>query len=324
MNKRNVVFVFISAILLILAFNFNAFADLGNFNDYSSGSSSYGGSSYGGSSYSGSDYSGSNYNGSYYTSDSDDLDMIDIVMAIFVLGVIFIVGYFQSKNKKQNSGSISQQSNTSVPVIRNCTDEIVQTITENDPEFSSEKFISWVKEVFITLQNAWSERDFEKVRPFEKEELYKQHTEQIKQYIQNGKINVLDRINVNQTYLFKFTRDSQYEYLTVYIQARMTDYIKDEKTGKVLQGNPNTEYHMQYLYTFMRKTGVLTDKVNSNRSTVACPHCGAPTTVTSSGKCEYCGFIITTGEFDWVLSNIEAVKNGTDFGNGGVFIKSNK
>ena len=34
--------------------------------------------------------------------------------------------------------------------------------------------------MFITLQNAWSERDFEKVRPFEKEELYKQHTELIK------------------------------------------------------------------------------------------------------------------------------------------------
>ena len=25
----------------------------------------------------------------------------------------------------------------------------------------------------------------------------------------------------------------------------------------------------------------------------------------SSGKCEYCGSIITTGEHDWVLSNLE-------------------
>lgn len=45
----------------------------------------------------------------------------------------------------------------------------------------------------------------------------------------------------------------------------------------------------------MRKVGVLTDPVKSGKSTVACPHCGAPTSVTSSGKCEYCGFIITTG-----------------------------
>lgn len=89
--------------------------------------------------------------------------------------------------------------------------------------------------MFITLQNAWSERDFEKVRPFEKEELYKQHTELIKQYIENGKINVLDRINVNQAYLFKYYRDSQYEFMHVYIQARMTDYIKDEKLAMYLK-----------------------------------------------------------------------------------------
>ena len=40
---------------------------------------------------------------------------------------------------------------------------------------------------------------------------------------------------------------------------------------------PNTEYHLQYIYTFMRKVGVLTDPVKSGKSTVACPHCGAPT-----------------------------------------------
>ena len=85
--------------------------------------------------------------------------------------------------------------------------------------------------------------------------LIKNEMELIKQYIENGKINVLDRINVNLAYLFKYYRDSQYEFMHVYIQARMTDYIKDEKTGKVLQGNPNTEYHLQYIYTFMRNLG---------------------------------------------------------------------
>ena len=316
MKKRNLFVTLLCLVAIVMGLKLNAFADLGNFNDYSSGSS--GGSSYSGG-YDGGYSSGGNYGGSYYYySDSDDSDITgsDIILTIIVIGVVLFISYLKTKNSKNSSPTSGV-----VPTIQNHTDEIVNAITRIDPNFSSEKFIGWVKEVFITLQNAWSERDFEKVRPFEKEELYKQHTELIKQYIENGKINVLDRINVNQAYLFKYYRDSQYEFMHVYIQARMTDYIKDEKTGKVLQGNPNTEYHLQYIYTFMRKVGVLTDPVKSGKSTVACPHCGAPTSVTSSGKCEYCGFIITTGEFDWVLSNIEAVKPNTNFGNGGVVIK---
>ena len=316
MKKRNLFVILLCLVAIVMGLKLNAFADLGNFNDYSSGSS--GGSSYSGG-YDGGYSSGGNYGGSYYYySDSDDSDITgsDIILTIIVIGVVLFISYLKTKNSKNSSPTTGV-----VPTIQNHTDEIVNAITRTDPNFSSEKFIGWVKEVFITLQNAWSERDFEKVRPFEKEELYKQHTELIKQYIENGKINVLDRINVNQAYLFKYYRDSQYEFMHVYIQARMTDYIKDEKTGKVLQGNPNTEYHLQYIYTFMRKVGVLTDPVKSGKSTVACPHCGAPTSVTSYGKCEYCGFIITTGEFDWVLSNIEAVKPNTNFGNGGVVIK---
>ncbi len=313
MRKQNIFVTLLCIIAIITGLKFNTFADLGNFNDYSSGSS---GGSFSGGSYDSGSYGGNSY---YYYGDSDDdTDSFDIILTIAVVFIVLIVSYIKAKKSKNNAGA----SNTAAtPVIQNHTDEIVSAITKTDPEFSSEKFIGWVKEVFITLQNAWSERDFEKVRPFEKEELYKQHTELIKQYIANGKINVLDRINVNQAYLFKYYKDSQYEFMSVYIQARMTDYIKDEKTGKVLQGNPNIEYHMQYIYTFMRKVGVLTDPVKSGKSTVACPHCGAPTSVTSSGKCEYCGFIITTGEFDWVLSNIEAVKPNTNFGNGGVVIK---
>lgn len=277
MKKRNLFVTLLCLVAIVMGLKLNAFADLGNFNDYSSGSS--GGSSYSGG-YDGGYSSGGNYGGSYYYySDSDDSDITgsDIILTIIVIGVVLFISYLKTKNSKNSSPTTGV-----VPTIQNHTDEIVNAITRIDPNFSSEKFIGWVKEVFITLQNAWSERDFEKVRPFEKEELYKQHTELIKQYIENGKINVLDRINVNQAYLFKYYRDSQYEFMHVYIQARMTDYIKDEKTGKVLQGNPNTEYHLQYIYTFMRKVGVLTDPVKSGKSTVACPHCGAPTSVTSS------------------------------------------
>ena len=156
--------------------------------------------------------------------------------------------------------------------------------------------------------------------PFEKEELFNQHKTQIDGYIKNGRINVIERININNAHFFEYKRDNQYEYLTVYIKARMVDYIKDENTNQVLKGDPNRDCFPRYLFTFMRKKGVVTDAAVSNKSTTNCPNCGAPTQITSSGMCEYCGSVITTGDYDWVLSDIQGVKRNVAYGSGGVFV----
>ena len=37
-------------------------------------------------------------------------------------------------------------------------------------------------------------------------------------------------------------------------------------------------------------------------------------------RCEYCGFIVTTGEYDWVLSDITGVRPGMRIDNSGVDI----
>lgn len=301
----------------------SAFADLGDFNDYDSGSNwDSGGGWDSGDSYDWDD--DDDYDSGYHSSGSSSSGgSFSTLVAIIIVIIILVV---TNRNNGGKGGPSGPSRRTSPPPARNIvvkdnTDEIVTAIQAIDPNYSNDRFIGWVKEVFITLQTAWSERDFAKARPFEKEELYKQHETQIKKYIESNRINVLDRINVNQAYLYKYVRDKEYEYMSVYIQCRMTDYIKDANTGEILKGDPNTEYHLRYLYTFMRKNGVKTDAARSNNSVVACPHCGAPTSITSAGKCEYCGFIVTTGEFDWVLSNIEAIKAGVNINEGGVVIR---
>ncbi|MBQ7266073.1 MAG: Tim44 domain-containing protein [Firmicutes bacterium] len=309
MSKFKKILALVLTLLAIFVTSVNSYCDLGDFNDYDSGGSDWGGSSsWGGSSWdSDSDYSSSGGGGG------------SLIIAIIIVVLVIIFSKRGGGGSGTNKTQVRQGADIHVP---DNTEKIVSAITQYDKNFSNDKFLAWVKETFITLQTAWSERDFEKVRPFEKEELYQQHAKQIQKMKDAGRINVLDRINVNQSYLYKYVRDKEYEQLSVYILARMTDYYIDEKTKAVLQGNPNAEYHLKYIYTFMRKTGVLTDPAKSNNSTVSCPHCGAPTAITSAGKCEYCGFIVTTGEFDWVLSDIVGVKSGVNIGQGGVFDRS--
>ena len=293
--------------------------DVGNYNDYGGGN--YGGG-YNGGNYGG-DYGGDYGGGVIFFGGDDDGDGsggggIGIVVGIFVLLVILILVFDKMKKAKRppvGPGSMPVQQ------PQNHEASILPAITQVDPNFSNDKFIAWTKEVFITLQQAWTARDWSKIRPFEKEELFRQHEMQLQEYIQLNRINIIERINIRQAYLHKYVRDNQYEYLTVYMSTRMVDYIIDEQSRKVLKGDPNTDCYLDYVLTFMRKTGVKTKDAASTAVSKSCPHCGAPMQVTSAGKCEYCGSIITTGEFDWVLAEMDAVKPGVHIDNTGVIIQ---
>ena len=283
--------------------------DVGNFNDYNGGGSS---GDWGGSSSSGF----GNLMGMAFL--FGDGPVFWIVLVVIVVGVIL------SKRGGHSRGTAAPRAGAPTgapPVVPDHTEEIVAAVTQIDPLFSKEKFLAWSKEVFVTLQQAWNDRDWSRIRPFEKEELYRQHELQLRDYINKGQINVIERVNVNQAYLHQYERDAEYEYLKVYMRVRMVDYIIDERTKKVLRGDPSVDCHLQYLLTFMRKKGVLTDPAVSNNSVLACPHCGAPVQVTSAGKCEYCGYMVTTGECDWVLSDMEGVKPGFSVDNRGVVLR---
>ena len=100
-----------------------------------------------------------------------------------------------------------------------------------DKYFSEEKFLSWVRDVFIKLQDAWTKRDWHKMRPFESNELFEQHSAQLQQYIDSNKINVVERINIQFAEIAEHKYDGDKELLVVNLQAVMNDYIIDATTS---------------------------------------------------------------------------------------------
>ena len=184
---------------------------------------------------------------------------------------------------------------------------VVAQIQAIDPNFSVDKFNAWVREVFIKLQQAWSDRDWKKIRPFESEELFSLHNSQLEEYIRGNKINMIEKIGIKSCNLVSFAEDGDKEVVKVRLSAVMRDYVIDATTRKVLESDPNKDWYMTYIMTFNRKKGVKTKEGVSNKSTTNCPNCGAPTEITSAGQCSYCGSIITTGEHDWVLTDLHSI-----------------
>ena len=204
----------------------------------------------------------------------------------------------------------------------NATEQITEFIKQNDENFDTEQFLLWAKNIFITIQTAWAKRDWEKIRTIEKEELFEQHNTQLQEYIRLGRINVIENINVSNAYLHKLVIDDNYEHLTVSMFVTMNDYIIDEKSGKVLMGNKKEVFDTIYQLTFIRRKGIKTAFANGAIANV-CPHCGAAVNSASAGRCEYCGSIIHTGEFNWVLSDMEGVEDGFYNDNRGIIILNN-
>ena len=311
--------------------------DVGNFNDYSSGGGSWSSPSSGGwgrsssgrdSSWSwGSSSSNSDRQIRRSSSDDEGTDLFglesreaptssDRIFVVVVVLFIFLIAYIIFTQMGE-----SPQGGLRWVNIPDNSFEIIQALRKKDSAFDATAFMEWAKEVFLKLQTAWMERDWEQVRPFESEELYAQHARQLQEYKRLGRINVLERINVNNAYFFQLVKGQEWETLWVVMNVRMIDYIIDEETRRVLKGSPDKDCFMSYFYVFKRKAGAQTTSAKQSVGTIACPNCGAPTHVVSSGRCEYCDFVITVKDHGWVLADIVGIKPASNYGAGGVIIQ---
>jgi len=301
--KKRIVRVLIIAFCLVCIFSTSVFADVGSFESYSGGGSSSSSSSWGSSS-----------RGSYSSSSSGGTflffgDFGDLIVYLVIIAIIWIATKKTRNRGSRNYNNIGMQNtnynNISMETLARKQTEIENTIQASDPNFNAEELVAWSKNLFIKLQNAWTARDWQIIRSFETESLFEQHKNQLQGYIDNKQINVMDRICVNYAHLYKYRLEGDKEIITIRLNSRMTDYIINEETKAVIRGDKTTERVNTYLLTFIRKNGVKTKAGTIEVNTTNCPNCGAPTQITSSGKCDYCGSVFTTGEYNWVLSNLE-------------------
>ena len=310
--KQKILSIFVILCFLItffstmIMFSKPVAADVGSFQSYSSESSSSRSSS-----------SSSSYDSYDYRDSDNDLDILWVILFLFnpnipffvkiiILVIIIIIGKVGFNMKKSRDNFPMSSSNDDLSNAKEITEEtIITRIQENDKNFNADEFKAFAKDVFIKLQNAWTDRDWEKIRTFETNELFEQHKAQLDGYIRNNQINVMERICVNWVKLKAFAQSGEKEILTVDLNSRMGDYIIDATTKKVLQGNKTEEYTNTYQLKFIRTKGEKTPEGGQKVNITNCPNCGAPTKIMTSGRCDYCGSVITTSKHGWALGNLE-------------------
>ncbi|MBR2290194.1 MAG: Tim44 domain-containing protein [Clostridia bacterium] len=247
----------------------------------------------------------------YFGSGSRGSKLSLIIAWVFV---IFIAFYLFKNRHNTNSFLRGNRPSIDAEMQRRRNREVLfgvsdapieNQIQEIDPMFNKAEFLSWASDMFVKLQYAWSDRNLEEIRHFVTPDLYEQTNNQVQRYIQNKQINKLERISVNLYRLYSFAEEGDREILRVVLESKMIDYIIDETTQKVVRGNQAINVVNPYILTFVRKAGVKTPEGGVKPVTMNCPNCGGATTILSSGKCPYCGSIITTRDNHWTLSEMK-------------------
>jgi predicted lipid-binding transport protein (Tim44 family) len=168
------------------------------------------------------------------------------------------------------------------------------------PGFQWSEFQQLVRSTATELQNAWTVRDWERVRPLESDTLFQTHRYWIDAYLKQHLRNVVDGYAIGPIEMVKISTDAFYDAITVRMFASGRDYTVDD-SGKIVGGSHDSVRRWSEYWTFIRARA--TQSVPS--ATVSCPNCGASVVVGTSGICEHCGGKLTSGEFGWVLSRIE-------------------
>lgn len=267
---------------------------------------------YGGGGGGGNDWSFNDSND--YSSSGSSIGSVSLPAGIVIIIVVVIILVI-SKNKKNGTGGSTaipgQGAQGGFVRLPNRNNEIQEIIRKKDPNFSADDFVAYSKQVFIDIENAWCARDLASVRPVMHQNLYNTTQKQVEGKIRDKVVPHLESIAINTAYLTSFVRDKDYEYLTVYLNARMIDYQTDETTGNILRGDRTTRWDMRYKMKYVRSTDAKTNDKSEDAHSYNCPNCGAPLEITSSGTCPFCGSVVSTGDYSWILADFMTVRNDT-------------
>lgn len=239
------------------------------------------------------------------SSDGGDFDgggaLFDIVGLLLnggsggiILAIIIVIVYFYlKKNKVVDSPTDTDEDNNNEPDI--FTPKSQQSFP---PGLDSEK----IKTAFLSIQQAWQNKDLKNVRKWISDGVYQRFNAQFKMMNKLSQVNTLSNISIANITPIATDEEGNYETADIAIHFRMTDEFISEKYPSFnvkYRGETAVEY-----WTFIRRKDALTDTNLYNNNN--CPNCGAPFEIKMGeiSRCNGCGTLTNSGSYDWVLSEI--------------------
>ena len=179
-----------------------------------------------------------------------------------------------------------------------------------DPDFDPEQMKTQLGDLYVQMQQAWTERDIEGLRPYFTDAFFTQMERQLNQMRRQGVINYVEHITVLGVTLKGFTRQGGEDHIIAELRTSILDYTLQEKTGRLVSGDSKREKYMTYEWDLCRAWDWQYGNRDGTEENV-CPSCGAPLEGNAGIRCPYCGSVITRAKHDWALCAIKGLSQKT-------------
>ncbi len=133
--------------------------------------------------------------------------------------------------------------------------QMISEISQKDKMWNYRTLIARVEETFFKVQKAWTDRDQDYAKDCMTNRIYNKHKIQTDEMIDNGTINVLERVNLIESTIYSISdyKDDSLDTFSVRIKASMLDYHINENTKDVVSGDSSKATTFAEIWTFVRE-----------------------------------------------------------------------
>ena len=224
------------------------------------------------------------------------------IPSLIIVVVLFTIGSRQSAQGVATYHQARSISRNRLHLNKQQEKQNLEDLKKKDPSFDKNTFLQRVQQGFIKLQNAWCEQNLNTVRPFISDGISERFQLQFLEQKEQGIRDHMENIELIDITIAQIEFDTVFDTITVKITASAVDYMVNITTGEYVSGSRAPEIFTEY-WSFIRRPGTQTIS-GQGLLEGNCPNCGAPLEINESAKCNSCGSLIKSGEYDWVLSEI--------------------
>jgi hypothetical protein len=232
------------------------------------------------------------------------------VFTLALIGVAFVVWRVYARNfgataSTQRAFEAADARGVSPPSAREVTGW-VDALHASDPAFDLVAFLDQVKSLFLRVQAAWAAGDLGPVRRDLSDATFQRFRVQLALLRSQAVRNVTADMAVLDLHPVGLERTSAFDTLHVRIRAQARDLDVPVSVSfdeaMIRAGHAPLEPFTE-VWSFVRRPGTRS-RTDGALPPGKCPNCGAPFDGGAAGNCTYCGAIVNSGAYDWVLAEI--------------------